>query len=633
MTLPEFRMHFEPTTIEHLGHSLYTRIAPVIGELVSNSWDAEAEKVEITIPETSITPDTEIVVRDYGNGMNPNEINDAYLQIGRNCRVELGREVTKNKKRDIMGRKGIGKLAAFGVANEVELRSIKNGEAVCIKLNFNDMKTWPKEKGDYQPVVVDSRTGKTSEENGTELRIRQIQRSTPIVSEIVRKELARRFIIVTKKDFEVYVNGTKITKADRRLREDCKKSWEINDLPMGNIISQSAGWQVDGWIGVTSKTSQTERGLDIFVRGKAAELNTMFNLKTTTTQFARSYVVGEITANFLDTQKGDFVGTGRSSVQWETLPGEALEKWGQEVLKYIFAEWLKMQKKEKEDKIAKLTNFHTWYQSRTTREQKVAKTFFDAIINDENIEPESAKPLLEMLKTNIEYQAFQDLVEEIGEKGISVETLIKLFNDWRIIEAREHLILSDGRFEIIEQLDDLVERGALEVQHIQPIFEEHGWIVNPSWNEVTGQNRYSKLLREQFEESSKLTEKDRRIDILGYEVGGTLHVVEIKRPDKTLSWADLDQIERYVRWVRKNVVGTGKDSPRYATGLLIVGRLSRDSTIQDKQTALAGQDIRVETFRDLLHTSEKVYGLVDERLQKIAPEYSRKKRKERKRSK
>jgi hypothetical protein len=49
--MPEkFTMVFEPTTIEHLGLKLYSSLPPVIGELVSNAWDAEADKVWITIP-------------------------------------------------------------------------------------------------------------------------------------------------------------------------------------------------------------------------------------------------------------------------------------------------------------------------------------------------------------------------------------------------------------------------------------------------------------------------------------------------------------------------------------------------------------------------------------------------------
>ena len=120
------------------------------------------------------------------------------------------------------------------------------------------------------------------------------------------------------------------------------------------------------------------------------------------------------------------------------------------------------------------------------------------------------------------------------------------------------------------------------------------------------------------------------MDILGYEVGGTLHVVELKRPEKTLSREYLEQIERYVDWARNNIIGTGPDSPKHVTGLLIVGQYGSNAELKDKRTRLAGSDIRVETFRDLSHRARKVYGEVEERLRKVAPEYSRQARKARK---
>ena len=46
-----FTMVFQPATIEHLGFKLYSNLPPVIGELVSNAWDADAKKVEISLPE------------------------------------------------------------------------------------------------------------------------------------------------------------------------------------------------------------------------------------------------------------------------------------------------------------------------------------------------------------------------------------------------------------------------------------------------------------------------------------------------------------------------------------------------------------------------------------------------------
>ena len=107
----------------------------------------------------------------------------------------------------------------------------------------------------------------------------------------------------------------------------------------------------------------------------------------------------------------------------------------------------------------------------------------------------------------------------------------------------------------------------------------------------------------------------------------------MKRPGKTLSRSDLEQIEEYVDWARSNLVGTGVDSPRYVRGLIIVGHLSKNGAVQQKMARLAGSDIRVETYVDLLVKAEKVYGEVEKRLRKIAPEYSREARRARKSSK
>jgi len=53
-----FRMEFDVYTIKHLGLQMYSTLPPVIGELVANGWDANATKVEITIPETPIDEQT-----------------------------------------------------------------------------------------------------------------------------------------------------------------------------------------------------------------------------------------------------------------------------------------------------------------------------------------------------------------------------------------------------------------------------------------------------------------------------------------------------------------------------------------------------------------------------------------------
>lgn len=623
----KFTMPFEPLTIEHLGLKLYGSLPPVIGELVSNAWDAEALKVEVTLPEGEITDASEVLVRDFGLGMDAASIQDAYLPIGRNCRDDLKRTTTPNLKRPLMGRKGIGKLSAFGVATELEILTIRNGNAICIRLNYDEMKAWPKDKP-YEPTVIAEKTGKTREPDGTQVRVSKLHRSKAISKDWVKRELARRYTVIGSK-FQVFVNGEKIIPADRRLEKDCKHVWNVSEMPNGSTIDAAEGLKVKGWFGLVEKSSQADRGVDVFAHGKAVELATMFGLKTTHIQWARSYVVGEVHADFLD-EKEDDISTGRNMAHWESGAGQKLQEWGASAVKYVLEQWLILQKKEKEEKIIKIGKFNDWLKTRSPREQAIAKRLVKVLVDDDKIEPEATGPVLEMIKTNIEFQAFQELVDDIEKSPSSAEALIKLFGEWRIFEAREHLKLADGRADIMEKLDDYIQKGALEVKQIQPLFEQNGWLVNPAWGEVTGQNTYTDLLRKHCKESTKITGKNRRMDILGYEVGGTLHVVELKRPEKTLSREYLEQIERYVDWARNNLIGTGPDSPKHVTGLLIVGQYGSNAELKDKRTRLAGSDIRVETFRDLSHRARKVYGEVEERLRKVAPEYSRQARKARK---
>src|SRR5947207_52665 len=117
---PDFEIEFDPGTIKHLGIQMYSTLPPVIGELVSNAWDADAPKVEITIPSGPLTASSEIIITDEGLGMTDEEIRKAYLIVGRDRRAATGKETTPSG-RPLMGRKGIGKFSAFGIAGEIEI--------------------------------------------------------------------------------------------------------------------------------------------------------------------------------------------------------------------------------------------------------------------------------------------------------------------------------------------------------------------------------------------------------------------------------------------------------------------------------------------------------------------------------
>jgi len=130
-------MKFDIGTIKHLGLQMYSTLPPVIGELVANAWDANAHRVDVTVPIGLVTDHSEIIVTDDGDGMSDSDVRNAYLIMGRDRREEEKTDVTPGLGRKIMGRKGIGKLSGFGIATEIEVESIKNGETSRFRMNLD----------------------------------------------------------------------------------------------------------------------------------------------------------------------------------------------------------------------------------------------------------------------------------------------------------------------------------------------------------------------------------------------------------------------------------------------------------------------------------------------------------------
>ena len=142
-----YRMKFDIGTIKHLGLQMYSTLPSVIGELVANSWDADATRVEITLPDKPIDASAEIVICDDGIGMSDADVRNKYLIIGRDRRDEEKANRTP-ARRPIMGRKGIGKFSAFGIAKEIAVESVKDGEVSHFRMNYDELLENAEKQGD-----------------------------------------------------------------------------------------------------------------------------------------------------------------------------------------------------------------------------------------------------------------------------------------------------------------------------------------------------------------------------------------------------------------------------------------------------------------------------------------------------
>lgn len=129
-----YTMTISRTTVDKLGIKLYDKASAVVSELIANSYDADAENVKVKIPlnkwlairsgKKIADQGLEIVMEDDGHGMTPDVIDDFYLKVGTNPRIDPKRgPLSLDKKRPRMGRKGIGKLAPFGICKIIEVRT------------------------------------------------------------------------------------------------------------------------------------------------------------------------------------------------------------------------------------------------------------------------------------------------------------------------------------------------------------------------------------------------------------------------------------------------------------------------------------------------------------------------------
>ena len=77
-TETNFRFAISLSVLNHLGRNLYRNFITVLGEAISNAWDADAKNVWINIDrENSI-----FSIKDDGTGMSSDDFQSKFLKIG-----------------------------------------------------------------------------------------------------------------------------------------------------------------------------------------------------------------------------------------------------------------------------------------------------------------------------------------------------------------------------------------------------------------------------------------------------------------------------------------------------------------------------------------------------------------------
>jgi signal transduction histidine kinase len=115
--------------LRELGERLVGKPHVALSELVKNSYDADATEVEIRFGDDSIT------VADNGTGMSRSDFIDHWMRVGT---VHKQNNMVTPRGRTVTGSKGIGRLSAQFLGEELELASKKRGQDL-----FEASVNWP----------------------------------------------------------------------------------------------------------------------------------------------------------------------------------------------------------------------------------------------------------------------------------------------------------------------------------------------------------------------------------------------------------------------------------------------------------------------------------------------------------
>lgn len=598
-------LKFDPNTIEHLGISLYSKLPSVLSELVSNSWDADADNVKIYFYDKA--EGKEIIYKDDGNGMSFEELNDKFLLIGRNRRKDLNERETA-KGRLVIGKKGLGKLSVFGICNIIEIISVKDGLLNHFKMRIDDIKS--SSNGTYNPELLKPKDTPTEEPNGTTLYLKSIRRKSGFNLDEIAVSLSKKFMIFDNLSLKIYLNDLNETIVTNELKF---KSFEEQfkwDFPNNLDDDYKHSSEVGGFI-LTTKTpiKDTEMsGVYLVSRGKIVNSASFYGLRDND-QF-HSYVTGYLTVDFIDEFDEDVISTDRHSLNWENDETKDLQAYLQNVIRKIGNEWKKKRSEIKKEDIKSTTtlDIEEWQNNLPTYERDLSNKIIEPILSNPRIETEKSSEIIKNVIDKFENKTFKEYAEKIAEIS-SEEQLpefLELIDDWKAIEAKQFRDISISRVEVIKQFEEYLDNDTKEVPTLHNFLKKFSWLLDPRILEFRDEVTYTKLLKETYPDDN-LDIDDRRIDFLcSNALGEILYVIEIKRSSFKVDKKALEQAYEYGAFLKdKYASQTGFSK---VVCFVVGGSKSEDNLFKRKEETYSGSgEVFVKTYRELLEQSKEYH--------------------------
>ena len=635
----ELKLTVAGNIVKHLGVQMYAgRPVPAIAELVSNAWDADATKVKVYLPlgePWKRANQLQIIsVSDNGNGMTWEMVRDAYLNVGRDRRKSEGTDKSPGG-RLLQGRKGVGKLAGFGIADTLEVQTVykhpypelEERVLIWFKLNLSDVAIV--EEGPVPVEVVfagptsrapkDGRTKK-----GTTVTLRFLRERRARNADQFHHSMAQRFLLL--KNFRVLIN-------DDELRDEAiELQWReprSNESDWGTDEVTGCG-PVGYWIGFTKHPRKQNEGdlsgILVYTRGKISQEQTFFDISGGVTgQHGLRYMVGKVRAEWLDAgiDSPDHIATPRDSISWESPEGAAFRDWGQGLLKRCLSEWAKFRASLREKQITEVSpQLRTRIDQLAPAYKVVARQFVDRFKSVE-MEPKEFEDILSWFLSALENATLRSILQKLRETNVAdLQKLDELLSKMEVRTAVTLLQIIDSNLAAIETLERMHHQDARERDVLSKHLEKNPWLIDPTWMLNKTEGRVATWFENEFGIKRNKKEKgdDDRADYFFLAVGGTLHIVEIKRGAHIATSNDITQAEKYRRYIEKRFSELSDPSAikyHHVQSHLIAARLHDDAQSISEAFADKGW-VFFTTWDDLIERAKRSHNQFREALQEKA---------------
>lgn len=412
-------MSFDLHTIEHLGVKMYSQLPNAIAELVANSYDADSPDVHIVL--TDNEQEKSITVIDRGIGMSFEEINEKFLLIGRNRR-EQESELSPYKQRKVTGRKGLGKLALFGIGNTIQITTKKDGKCIDFTMNWNEILG---SKNNYEPSYSEKQCGK--DESGTTVTLKDLKRKTGFNAEALARSIARLFNFFDDEFIaDIRLNNNDPIIINKSLRYDEIEAQFTWDIPT-DIVDNDNYFHDKRIVGELLSTEKPLkpglRGVTLFAHGRMVNAPEFFEVGGESSHFY-SYLTGWLNVDFVDEQEEDIISTDRQSLSWDLPLTMELQTHLKQLLLAVERDWRAKRKAERERNITEKTkvNLDKWYPTLTPTIKKDVEKIVTSVVENSELENEEQTEVLgalhELIPEYAEYH-WRHLHETVKDVSIA----------------------------------------------------------------------------------------------------------------------------------------------------------------------------------------------------------------------